>query len=295
MPTVKGNLMFVSSRSAQVSEVWVRAPRVRTHDSGVVTTGNDRFPVTGGEVSFTAVPGPAVLALISQGRAVDTIPIVVGDAPTQSLETVILAAEVATDAQRDVLEELAAQVASDAEAARAQRVAAEDARDKAKKAQTDAESAAESAAEEATSSVQDRLAGLVSDAQTAADASADAARVEVAKVVDGAPESLDTLREVAEKLANQDDVAAAMLEQIGTKASKQELTDGLAGKANTSHTHTTAQVTGLDTALAGKASTQSLTDGLATRVEGGSAVKKIEVVTAMPAAPVATTLYLVVS
>ena len=28
---------------------------------------------------------------------------------------------------------------------------------------------------------------------------------------------------------------------------------GLAGKANTSHTHTTAQVTGLDTALAGKA------------------------------------------
>ena len=45
MPTVKGNLMFVSSRAAQVSEVWVRAPRVRTHVEGVVTTGNDRFPV----------------------------------------------------------------------------------------------------------------------------------------------------------------------------------------------------------------------------------------------------------
>lgn len=40
-----------------------------------------------------------------------------------------------------------------------------------------------------------------------------------------------------------------------TYATKTELTDGLGGKANTSHTHTTAQVTGLDTALAGKAAT----------------------------------------
>lgn len=36
-------------------------------------------------------------------------------------------------------------------------------------------------------------------------------------------------------------------------ATKNELQTGLAGKANTKHTHTTAQVTGLDTALAGKA------------------------------------------
>lgn len=57
MPTIKGNLLFVSSRAAHVSEVWVRAPRVRTHVEDVVTTGNDRFPVKGGEVSFTAVPG----------------------------------------------------------------------------------------------------------------------------------------------------------------------------------------------------------------------------------------------
>ena len=40
-----------------------------------------------------------------------------------------------------------------------------------------------------------------------------------------------------------------------TYATKAELTDGLGGKANTSHTHTTAQVDGLDTALAGKAAT----------------------------------------
>lgn len=109
MPTIKGNLLFVSSRAAQVSEIWVRAPRVRTHVEGVVTTGNDRFPVDGGEVSFTAVPGPAVLALISQGRAVDTIPILVGDAATQTLRQVVSAAKIADDATKREIEKLAAQ------------------------------------------------------------------------------------------------------------------------------------------------------------------------------------------
>lgn len=109
MPTIKGNLMFVSSRAAQVSEVWVRAPKVRTYVEGVVTTGNDRFPVDGGEVTFTAVPGPAVLALISQGRAVDTIPILVGDASTQTLRQVVSAAKVADDATQREIEKLAAQ------------------------------------------------------------------------------------------------------------------------------------------------------------------------------------------
>ena len=109
MPTIKGNLLFVSSRAAHVSEVWVRAPRVRTHVEDVVTTGNDRFPVKGGEVSFTAVPGPAVLALISQGRAVDTIPILVGEAGTQTLRQVVSAAKIADDATQREIEKLAAQ------------------------------------------------------------------------------------------------------------------------------------------------------------------------------------------
>lgn len=110
MPTIRGDLWFVSSRAAQVSEVWVRAPRVRTHLEGVVTTGNDHFPVIDGEVSFSAVPGPAVLALISQGRAVDTIPILVGDGAEQTLRQVVEAAEVADDATKREIEKLAAQV-----------------------------------------------------------------------------------------------------------------------------------------------------------------------------------------
>ena len=44
--------------------------------------------------------------------------------------------------------------------------------------------------------------------------------------------------------------------QLGTKATKTELTTGLAGKANTSHTHTIANVTGLQEAI-NSASTQA--------------------------------------
>lgn len=109
MPTIKGNLLFVSSRVAHVSEVWVRAPKVRTHAESLVTTGNDHFPVIDGQVEFTAVPGPAVLALISQGRAVDTVPIVVGESDSQTLRQVVNAAEIADDATKREIEKLAAQ------------------------------------------------------------------------------------------------------------------------------------------------------------------------------------------
>lgn len=177
MPTVKGNLMFVSSRAAQVSEVWVRAPRVRTHVEGVVTTGNDRFPVTGGEVSFTAVPGPAVLALISQGRAVDTIPILVGDAATQTLRQVVSAAKIADDATQREIEKLAAQAvelvdSSVANAKKAQDGAsrAETAAGNAKKSETNAEDAARRASNSSTSA--NKSSVWVSNAEKRAEKSA---------------------------------------------------------------------------------------------------------------------------
>lgn len=118
MPTVSGNLLFVSSRAAQVSEVWVHAREVRTHDGGVVTTGNDRFPVEDGQVEFTCLPGPAVLALISQGRAVDTIPIVVGESEAQSLRNVVRAAQVVDEAASREIERLSAEMMEALDSAR---------------------------------------------------------------------------------------------------------------------------------------------------------------------------------
>ena len=68
----------------------------------------------------------------------------------------------------------------------------------------------------------------------------DFAAARIAEIVDGAPESLDTLREVAEALANQDDSIKAILEAVGERAMKV-------------HKHDVADVNGLQTALDGKA------------------------------------------
>ena len=63
-----------------------------------------------------------------------------------------------------------------------------------------------------------------------------------AALVDGAPEDLDTIREIAEYAQANRDVTDQLNAAIGNKANK-------------SHTHTQAQVTGLSTALSGKSDT----------------------------------------
>lgn len=96
-------------------------------------------------------------------------------------------------------------------------------------------------------------------------------------VVDAAPGALDTLNELAAALGDDPNFATTMTNALAGKASTSHLHDdryyteteidntlttyatqndlagGLANKAHVSHTHTTAQVTGLDTALANKA------------------------------------------
>lgn len=185
MPTVSGSLLFVSSRAAQVSEVWVRAPRVRTHAEGVVTTGNDRFPVKDGEVSFTAVPGPAVLALISQGRAVDTIPIVVGDAGTQTLRQVVSAAKIADDATQREIEKLSAQaihlVDSSTENARKAQDGATRAETAAGEAKSSAASAATSEKNAGESATQSEASARRSESSAGAAASSESAAAESAE------------------------------------------------------------------------------------------------------------------
>lgn len=203
MPTVEGNLLFVSSRAAQVSEVWVRAPKVRTYVEGVVTTGNDRFPVDGGEVTFTAVPGPAVLALISQGRAVDTIPILVGDAATQTLRQVVSAAKIADDATKREIEKLAAQAihlvdSSTENARKAQDGAsrAETAAGNAKQSETNAASSASAAMKSDISA--DGAARRASDSATSANRSSTYAN----KAKSDAEKSAASAKQDADRAAN---------------------------------------------------------------------------------------------
>ncbi|HAT1169550.1 TPA: hypothetical protein I8W37_002583 [Corynebacterium striatum] len=167
MPSVSGSLRYVTLRASAVSEVLVRAPVVRTEAGGVVTSSADRVPVVDGVVEFTVSPGPAVLTLVEAGRPVDTIPILVGDAGTQSLADVVTAARVADDATQREIEKLAAQVVADAHAAAAAAAAAKDSRDAAASSASAAEGSASAAdvSAKAAKASQNAAAGSASSAK----------------------------------------------------------------------------------------------------------------------------------
>ena len=84
----------------------------------------------------------------------------------------------------------------------------------------------------------------------------------IADLVDGAPDALNTLREIAELASSNKTVQEQLTEAIAGKADKVHthsqsqvtgLSTALNNKADKTHTHETSQVVGLDNALAGKA------------------------------------------
>ncbi|MFR9882491.1 hypothetical protein ACL1NM_11930 [Corynebacterium striatum] len=275
MPSVSGSLVYVTLRASAVSEVLVRAPVVRTEAGGVVTSSADRVPVVDGVVEFTVSPGPAVLTLVEAGRPVDTIPIVVGDAPEQSLADVVDAALIVDESTQSVLESLAAGVVADAHAAAASAAEAKDSRD-----------AAAGLAEAAKSSEQAAAGSAASAADFAAMAGKAEANADVfAKAAKASEEAAATSAGNAEKSAGAAKAAQARSEEIATSTSwsgdqltvngktSPSLTGPPGPKGDTGsvenvswadisnkpavfppdkHTHTMAQVTGLDNALAGK-------------------------------------------
>ena len=92
----------------------------------------------------------------------------------------------------------------------------------------------------------------------------------IASLVDSAPETLNTLNELAAALGDDPNFATTIAGQIGAKADKTELanyattsalTSGLEGKADAVHTHTVSQITDLN--LGNYATTTALTSGLA--------------------------------
>ncbi|GAA1471137.1 hypothetical protein GCM10009604_04450 [Corynebacterium aurimucosum] len=108
MAVIEGNLSLVSSKASKVTELLVRSPRIRVAGDRVVTTETDKVSVANGEVKFSAVPGPAVMTLVVDGRRLEPIPILVGEAPSQSLGQVAAAAEVAEGFTKTSLEKMVA-------------------------------------------------------------------------------------------------------------------------------------------------------------------------------------------
>ena len=72
----------------------------------------------------------------------------------------------------------------------------------------------------------------------------------IAEIVANAPEDLDTLKEIADWIKTHVNDAAAMNTQINTnKSDISALKTSVAGKADTGHTHTKAQITDFPTSL----------------------------------------------
>ena len=213
MPTISGELNFVSSRAAHVNEIWVRAPHVRTSTGGVVVTQNDRFPVKDGRVEFACLTGPAILSLVSDGRAVDTVPIVVGESSSQTLRQVVAAAQIADEATQSEIEKLAAQAVHLIDTSTESATRAESARDRAETAASGAAQSATKSADSAdksgksaksssdSASAASKSAGDASSSATAAktaETKASSQASEAAKSATAAKKDADRAAEVAD-------------------------------------------------------------------------------------------------
>ena len=91
----------------------------------------------------------------------------------------------------------------------------------------------------------------------------------IAALVDSAPETLDTLNELAAALGDDPNFAATITNQITSKADASALANyatkiELNGKANATHTHAITDVTGLQDALNGKAASNHTHSNYAT-------------------------------
>ena len=156
------------------------------------------------------------------------------------------------------------------------RTGSEAAQGKAESAAVKAEGMRDSAATHSASASRSEIAASKSASnakasETRAQELADAFDVEalraeiearIADLVDGAPDALNTLREIAELASSNKTVQEQLTSAISGKADKVHthsqsqvtgLTTALGNKADKTHTHETSQVVGLDNALTGKA------------------------------------------
>ncbi|CAB0673396.1 hypothetical protein FRC0031_00080 [Corynebacterium diphtheriae] len=129
---------------------------------------------------------------------------------------------------------------------------------------------AESAQRDAATAGQHSLRAQAA-AKTAESVATSAVDAVVKKILDGAPQAYDTLKEVADELASQKSAAAALIKQLSEKAAMTDLvalrqkvesltissvkglSGALAGKANSTHTHKTVEIDGLAVAFSQKA------------------------------------------
>ena len=107
---VSGPLRLVTDQPATLVQVMVRAPKPRPHAGGMVVDFTTPATVTDGVVEFPCVPGPAVLMVSHAGVPQITVPLVVPDKASASLEECMQAAGLADNATQSVMEDLARRI-----------------------------------------------------------------------------------------------------------------------------------------------------------------------------------------
>ena len=110
MTLVQGELRLVTDTPAEVSQVWIQAPKERLHGTGMITDGRASEQVKNGVVSFNALPGVAVMVLLVNGIPSLTKKLLVPDKANATLRECIEAVGLADAGELSELEELALEV-----------------------------------------------------------------------------------------------------------------------------------------------------------------------------------------
>lgn len=108
--SVSGPLRLVTDAPAMLVQVMVRAPRPRPHAGGMLVDFTTPASVVDGMVEFPCIPGPAVLSVMYAGAPQITVPLVVPDKDSATLEECIRAAMLADTSTLSELEDLARRV-----------------------------------------------------------------------------------------------------------------------------------------------------------------------------------------
>lgn len=242
----------VSSASASAQSA---SDSAAARDAAVVARGGAESAQDGAEAARDA-------AVVAQGKA-------------ETAEDVAVAAQSAAEDARDDASGSASSASSSATSANGSATAAaqsaSDAAGSASNAASSAAAAAQSegvaatAATDAANGVRSELSGLVSAASGHADDAADSAAAAAQSAQDAASVVSDGVPDASTSMKGKVKLAGDL---AGTADSP--TVPGLAGKADTAHTHAVADVTGLQSALDGKVSTTSTGSRLYGTTSGGS-------------------------
>ena len=268
MPTITGDLRLITNQPAAVTALQIHAPEARTSAGVVILPAPAIVPVTGGKFTADIELGAAVCIPDYSGTLGEPIHIAIRPGTTTFAEALDNGRSLSSK-ERDRVVELYQKMIATGDAAKAAVAKAEQSATQA----AQAAAAAKESAGHAASGVPPATATVQGKIQLAGDltGTADSPRIVTAgvnyysvaanypgfvKTQSGGVLTIadDAIRNAAAAV-NKGYVDERIDRHTHTTSQITGLDTALAGKAAAAHTHTTSQITGLDDALAGKAAT----------------------------------------